>query len=123
MNPRAIVSMILAWAIPGAGHVYLGRRGRALAFFLIVAFMFVVGVCVDGGLYTPANSGGALLRLIASYGSMGSGLMYFAAMRLGVSGDATSSTFEYGSTFTLTAGIMNLLLVLDCFDVARGVKR
>ena len=41
----------------------------------------------------------------------------------GLSGDVVSATFEYGSTFTLTAGLMTLLLVLDCHDIARGAKR
>jgi hypothetical protein len=29
---------------------------------------------------------------------------------------------EYGTTFLLTAGLMNLLLILDAWDVARGRK-
>jgi hypothetical protein len=31
-------------------------------------------------------------------------------------------TYEYGSTFLLTAGLMNLLLILDAFDIASGRK-
>ena len=123
MSQRAIISMILAWIIPGAGHVYLGHRRRAAAFFLIVVFMFIVGVSIDGGLYTFASSGGSWLKMLASAASMGIGVLYFIAQRIGTPGDAVSSTFEYGSTFTLTAGLMNLLLVLDCLDMARGVKR
>src|SRR2546423_1003542 len=30
MNRRTISAMALAFLVPGAGHVYLGRRGRAL---------------------------------------------------------------------------------------------
>jgi TM2 domain-containing membrane protein YozV len=123
MTPRALASMFLAWAIPGAGHLYLGRRGRALVFFIVVVLMFLIGVSIDGALYTFATSRGSWLKLLASLASMGSGLLYFVAKRVGVPGDVVSATFEYGSTFTLTAGLMNLLLVLDCFDIARGVKR
>lgn len=122
MNPRVFASMFLAWAIPGAGHLFLGRRGRALVFFIVVAFMFLVGVAIDGGLYTVATSRGSWLKILASVGSMGSGLFYFVGKRIGVPGDIVSATFEYGSTFTLTAGLMNLLLVLDCFDISREVK-
>jgi TM2 domain-containing membrane protein YozV len=122
MSKRAILSMFLAWAVPGAGHFYLGRRGRALAFFAIIVVLFVVGLAVDGGLYTVATSNGSLLKVLASYASMGSGLLYLLARKIGAAGDVVSATFEYGSTFTLTAGLMNLLLVLDCHDVARGVK-
>jgi TM2 domain-containing membrane protein YozV len=119
---RAVLSMVLAWIVPGAGHFYLGRRGRAIAFFVIVTFMFVIGLSLDGGLYTIVSSGGSWLKILAAIASMGSGLMYFIARRIGVSGDVVSATFEYGSTFTLTAGLMNLLLVLDCHDIATGHK-
>lgn len=122
MNARAVISMILAFAVPGAGHLYLGRRTRAAAFFAIVLFMFLVGLAVDGGLYTLAESRGALLRLLASLGSMGSGALYFIARAFGPHGSVTSATFEYGTTFTLTAGLMNLLLVLDCYDISVGRK-
>lgn len=122
MTSRTIVSMILAWIVPGAGHFYLGRRGRAIAFFVVVVFMFLIGLSIDGGLYTVATSGGSWLKILASYASMGAGPIYFIAKSIGVPGDIVSATFEYGSTFTLTAGLMNLLLVLDCYDIARGNK-
>lgn len=122
MNVRAIVSMLLALAVPGAGHVYLGRRARGIAFFCIVLFMFAVGLAIDGGLYTLLNSRREPLRLLSTYASMGSGLLYAAAHVAGVTGKVTAHTFEYGVTFTLTAGLMNLLLVVDCFDIARGRK-
>jgi hypothetical protein len=122
MSVRGAAAVLLALAIPGAGHLLLGRRGRALGFFAVVAGMFAIGVAVDGGLYTVAASRGAALRVLASYASMGSGLLYVAARLLGPLGDIASSTYEYGSTFTLTAGLMNLLLLLDCYDIAVGRK-
>ena len=115
--------MILAFLVPGAGHFFLGRKARGVAFFLIVAFMFSVGLLVEGGIYTFAESRGSLLRILASLGSMGSGLLYFAARAVGTFGNVTSMTYEYGTTFTLTAGLMNLLLVLDCFDISAGRKQ
>jgi TM2 domain-containing membrane protein YozV len=123
MNAQTITSMILAWVVPGAGHFYLGRRGRAFAFFAIVVSLFVIGISIDGGLYTIGAAGGSLLKLLASVASMGSGLLYFTARFVGAPGDVVSPTFEYGTMFTLTAGLMNLLLVLDCYDLASGVKQ
>jgi hypothetical protein len=123
MNRHSVISMILAYLLPGAGHFYLGYRRRAAAFFAIVLFMFVIGLAVDGNLYTFAESRQALLRILASIGSMGAGIIYFVARSMGPHGDITSMTYEYGTTFTLTAGLMNLLLVLDCFDIAGGRKK
>jgi len=69
-----------------------------------------------------ASSHGSLLKVLASFASMGVGVLYFIARRIGAPGDVISATFEYGSAFTLTAGLMNLLLVIDCYDIANGRK-
>lgn len=122
MSRRTITAMVLAYLVPGAGHLYLGRRGRAIAFFVIVMLMFVIGLAIDGDLYTLSRSAGQLLRILASLGSMGSGAIYFIATGMGVHGDMTSITYEHGTAFTITAGLMNLLLVLDAFDIAQGRK-
>ncbi len=54
---------------------------------------------------------------------MGMGVPYFL-LRLvfGYHGDLLSATYEYGSAFLLTAGLMNLLVVLDAWDIAHGRK-
>ena len=36
----------------------------------------------------------------------------------GYQGNFDSATFEYGAAFILTAGLMNLMLALDAFDIA-----
>lgn len=122
MNARPVVAVILAWLVPGAGHVFLGRRERGIAYFAIIVILFVLGLSIDGTLYSFSETHGSLLRLLASFGSMGSGVLYFIARSMGPHGSVTSSTYEYGTTFTLSAGLMNLLLVLDCWDIARGKK-
>ena len=123
MSKRSLSAMVLAYLVPGAGHFYLGYRARGLVFFTIVTLLFMIGISIDGSLYALQESGGSLLKILASFGSMGAGLLYFVARALGPHGDVRSITFEYGTTFTLTAGLMNLLLVLDCFDLAEGRKR
>jgi hypothetical protein len=122
VSGRAITAMVLAYLVPGAGHFYLGKRGRAAAFFVIVCLMFAIGVAVDGDLYTVMRTGGSLLRLLAGLGSMGAGILYFAAVMMGVHGDVTSITYEHGTAFTITAGLMNLLLMLDAYDIAEERK-
>jgi hypothetical protein len=122
MKGRTVFAIVLAYLVPGAGHLYLGRRARAITFFCIVVTMFLIGIAIDGDLYKIETSGGALLRILASLGSIGAGLMYWIAAGMGVHGDVTSITFEHGTAFTITAGLMNLLLVLDVFDIAQGRK-
>ena len=120
MTMRSTAAMILAFLVPGAGHFYLGRRRRAIAFLFIVAAMFAAGLMLEGKVYSIRP--GSMLSVLATLGSMGSGIMYFVARAVGAPGNIASITYEYGTAFTLTAGIMNLLLVLDSFDIAEGRK-
>lgn len=122
MKGRALTAVVLAFLIPGGGHFYLGRRGRAVAFFCIIVLLFALGLAIHGDLYTVGRSGGSVLRLLGALGSMGSGIMYFVADAMGIHGDMTSITYEHGTAFTVTAGLMNLLLMLDSFDIAEGRK-
>ncbi len=122
MKGRTIFAILLAYLVPGAGHLYLGKRARAATFFCIVTLMFVIGVSIDGDLYMLGHTSGSLLRLLAALGSLGAGVIYWIAAWTGVHADVTSITFEYGTAFTITAGLMNLLLILDAFDIAQGRK-
>ncbi len=122
MKARTVIAIILAYLVPGAGHLYLGRRARAAAFFAIVVIMFLIGISIDGELFTFARASGSFLRVLAALGTAGAGLLYFIALMAGVHGDITSITYEHGTAFAITAGLMNLLLVLDVFDIAEERK-
>jgi hypothetical protein len=115
------VAGLLAWLVPGAGHLYLGRRGRAAAFFALVVVSIAIGCALAGNLYRPVPN--QPLTYLATAGCMGMGLPYFVLrFPAGYAGDVTSPGYEYGTAFILTAGLMNLLLVLDAWDIALGKK-
>ena len=40
---------ILAWAIPGMGHIYQGRTGKGLLFFICILGTFAYGLYLGGG--------------------------------------------------------------------------
>ncbi|HET9227775.1 MAG TPA: DUF6677 family protein [Thermoanaerobaculia bacterium] len=115
------LAMILAWIVPGLGHVYLRRIGRGVAFLLLVLVSLWVGCELQGNLYRPIP--GQPLTNLATVGAMGMGLPYFW-LRYGAeyAGDIMSAGYEYGTAFLLTAGLMNWLLVLDAWDISRGKK-
>lgn len=119
--PRVFGTLAVAWLVPGAGHFMLGRRGRGVTFFLLVLAAVVTGFLLMGNLYRVLPD--QPLTILATLGSMGMGAPYFfLRFYLGYQGDLTSVGFEYGTAFLLTAGLMNLLLVLDAWDIARGRK-
>ncbi|MBI5723209.1 MAG: hypothetical protein HZA50_04570 [Planctomycetes bacterium] len=47
-KPSVIVTLVLAWMIPGAGHVYLGHVGKGVIIFLCIAATFWAGIAVGG---------------------------------------------------------------------------
>jgi TM2 domain-containing membrane protein YozV len=46
--PIAILATLLAWLIPGAGHVYAGRMARGIIIFVVVGATFWTGVALGG---------------------------------------------------------------------------
>jgi hypothetical protein len=115
------IAAVLALVFPGLGHFYLGRRGRAVLFAVVVLCAAALGAALDGNLYTPLS--GHPLSYLATLGCMGMGLPYFLLLYpLHYSGDITAAGYDYGTAFLLGAGLMNLLLVLDGWDIGSGRK-
>ena len=85
---------------------------------------YAVGLHLSGALF-PFDSPNWLYRL-AAVGQAGLGLLYVGGRALGVGRlgpeAVTDVMFGYGSTFLVTAGLMNMLLVMDAFDIAVGRK-
>ncbi len=110
-----------AWAVPGAGHLWLGRHRKALIFLITLPLMFACGLWLEGRLF-PFELSQPLVAL-AAFANIGIGMPYVIAkaMTLGA-GRAIAATFEYGNAFLIVAGLLNMLVVLDAFDVAQGRK-
>ena len=118
----AVPACLLAWLVPGAGHLYLRRTRKGLVFLGAIGALFVLGLAMDSRLEMTVGLDDILASLF-SLAQMAIGLPYFAARLLGYeAGSVTSVTFEYGNTFTAVAGLLNILVVLDAYDVAVGRK-
>ncbi len=46
-NPH--LAAFLAWLVPGLGHLYQGRRGKAILYFLCIYGLFVTGLVMGQG--------------------------------------------------------------------------
>jgi len=118
--PREL-ACLLAWLIPGAGHFLLGRWRRGAVFLSLVMLSLVIGCQLGGNL--PWYWSGSPLLVLATLGAMGSGLPLFVVHFIfDYHGMAEAPGFEYGSAFIITAGLMNLLLILDVWDISQGTK-
>lgn len=115
------VAAALAWLLPGAGHLYLRRRERALVFSVVIFASLTTGCLLEGQLYRPTP--GQPLLTLAGYACMGVGAAYFVLQQvIGYTGDSAAAGFEYGKAFILTSGLMNILLILDALDIGRRQK-
>jgi hypothetical protein len=118
-----IMALVLGALAPGAGHLYLGRRGRGVVFFVTIGALFALGVVMQARLETHLGLDDPLGSLL-SIAQAAAGLPYVAARALGYEmGDPKGVTFEYGNTFTAVAGLLNILVMLDAFDIGIGRKR
>jgi hypothetical protein len=124
-EPTQSANMVLlclaSWAIPGAGHLWLGRRSKGLIFLVALPSMFAIGLAIQGRLFPFDFS--ELLVCLAAFANVGIGLPYFAATMLGLgTGDVRAVTYEYGNAFLIVAGLLNMLVVIDSYDIAMGRK-
>ncbi|KPK45411.1 MAG: hypothetical protein AMK72_11065 [Planctomycetes bacterium SM23_25] len=47
-GPLPFVALFVAWLIPGAGHVYVGRLWRGVVIFVTISALFWTGVAMGG---------------------------------------------------------------------------
>jgi hypothetical protein len=116
----AVPACLLAWLLPGAGHLYLRRPAKGLILLGAIVTLFVIGVAQDARLQ-PHLGFDDPLAMLRSLAQMAMGLPYFLARMLGFeAGRVVSVTHEYGNTFTEVGGLLNILVILDAFDTAMG---
>jgi len=116
-----VLLCLASWAIPGAGHLWLGRRNKGLVFLIALPLMFAIGLALRGRLF-PFDFSDPLVCLEA-LADLGMGATYFLSKALGYGvGDVRAVTYEYGNVFLVVAGLLNLLVVIDAYDVALGRK-
>jgi hypothetical protein len=119
----AVPACLFACLLPGAGHLYLRRRGRGLLYLGALLSLFFLGLAKQAGLSPHWSFLDDPLAFIVSAGQLAMGLPYYVARSLGLGvGRVTAPTYEYGLTFTAVAGLLNVLVVLDAYDIAVGRK-
>jgi TM2 domain-containing membrane protein YozV len=118
MNPRAsstaspVVALVLGLVIPGAGHAYAGRWGKAILFFSLITGLVAAGMILGQGtvlkieLWYAAQlwAGGPVwaltpLSYLATWGPV----------------DYASRVHEIATLYTAVAGFLNLLVMMDAY--------
>ena len=111
---------LAGWLMPGAGHLILGKR-KGVVLLLVLCAMYTMGLALEGRLYQFQTA--QPLNWVYAVGGHALGVPYVVARTLGYgTGRVDALTFEYGDTYLAVAGLLNLLVILDAFDIATGRK-
>jgi hypothetical protein len=118
--------LIAAWIIPGAGHFLLKKTGRGALIFLSVVCTFFFGLFMRGVMFTP-ESGADYLTSLINYGgfvaNLSAGALYIMASMFGYSQiDMAGAVHDYGTKFLVTAGLLNILAMVDAWEIGTGRK-
>ena len=122
---QRVPAVLLAWLIPGAGHFYLKRHWHAAVLAATIAGMYVLGLLMQGRMFTPTT--GDLFTTLMTYGGyvgdLCNGLLYFLTVWLGYEQDAIAgAVHDYGTKFIVCSGLLNLLAMVDVYEIASGKK-
>jgi len=105
--------LILAWAIPGAGHAYLGQRTKAVVFFILITGTLVAGWALGGLVNVQPGS----LWYVAQIGAGGPTLILTPISRFIAEngGQGHEPVRDIGNLYTAVAGLLNILVMMDAY--------
>lgn len=113
--------LIAGWLIPGLGHLILGKWVRALLLFVSILGMFVIGLALQGKIYSPGT--GDILDILGFAGQLGLGLLCGLAHWIGWGASSAVNTLaDYGTKFIVVGGLLNYIAAVDAHSLANGRK-
>ena len=117
--------MLAAWVVPGGGYFLQKKTGRGILILASVGLMFLFGMFMRGMMFTPER--GDILTTLINYGGfvcdLASGAFYLAAAMFGYAPpDMAGDVHDYGTKFLVIAGLLNILAMVDSYEIAIGKK-
>jgi len=118
-------AVALGWLVPGGGHFLLKSTARGALLLFAIASTFLIGIMMRGVMFEP-KTGDLLTTIIYCGGFLGdlaSGVFYLLTVWLGyVQPDVAGHMHDYGTKFLVTAGLLNVLAMVDAYEIAAGKK-
>jgi hypothetical protein len=119
-NLAPLTALVLGWAIPGAGHAFMGRWGKGLLFFVLIVGLLLAGFALGVGTNVQVHdlSKAIVWWFAAQVGCGGPALAlvplsdYFAT-RGPI--DWAGPHREIGTLYTAIAGFLNVLVMMDAY--------
>ncbi len=135
---KPYLALFAGWLIPGLGHLMQKKYWRGAIFFLAIMAMTTMGLIMGGKIYpfylqkprtlleivTNVLKKENPLTFLAFFSDLGNLLVYVLSRLFAFGqGALERSTFEFGTAYIAGAGLLNYLVALDAFDIARGKKK
>ena len=110
-EPRPPISswfgpVVVGWLIPGGGHFLLKQRWRALLLFSSITLMFLFGLMMRGAMFKLEQADLYMLSNMLGYDQL----------------DVAGHVHDYGTKFLVTAGLLNILAMVDAYEIATKKK-
>jgi hypothetical protein len=114
---RHLFAYVLAWLLPGLGHLYLGKKQKAWLFLTSILGLYLVGLAIGGFRTVGADDNPYYYA-----GKFGSGVTMLCAWALGAEKPFPTPTmsllwFDPGLLYVAVAGLLNLVVALNVFLV------
>ena len=114
--------MALGWLFPGLGYFIQSKWIRGALVFASVVGMFGIGLALQDKVY--GFNTGDILQILGWVGDICAGMLYLITRLLGAgAGNMYSIMGDYGTTFLIASGLLNLLAAADARDVYLGKKQ
>jgi hypothetical protein len=112
--------LIVGWLVPGAGHFLVRKWGRGALLAVAIVSTFVLGLAMQGKVYSGAHD---VLDILGLAGDLGSGLLYVVSRVLGLGAESVQvTTADYGTRFIVVAGLLNVIAAVDAHNLRTGRK-
>jgi hypothetical protein len=113
------VAAFAGWIVPGLGHLLMRRWSKAAVYFLCVGGLACAGLAMRGGVFAAGAED--LFDRLGFFADLGTGIFYFLAHVIQTAGpDVAHATGDYGTRMFAAAGMINLLTVLEAYEIGRG---
>lgn len=116
-----IVAAVAGWFMPGLGHLILRKWSKAAVYFVCIGALAFAGLAMRGAVFSAGSED--VFDRLGFFADLGAGAFYFLAHQIQAAGpDVAHATGDYGTRLFAAAGMLNLLTVLEAYDIGRGVE-
>ncbi|MCK4836132.1 MAG: hypothetical protein KAT17_05825 [Candidatus Aminicenantes bacterium] len=119
---KAYLIFFVSWLFPGSGHFFQKKYLKGTVFLIGILLLLTLGLVMQGKFFglKPFHP----LWALGFLGDLGNGIFYFFIRLIGLDqGTIEAVTFHYGTTYMVSAGLLNYLIALNAFDIARGKRK